>query len=696
MAVLQKIRVKFGLAISIIIALALLSFIIDPSTLESALHSMSSKYDVGKIAGKSVSYTDFQEDVDKFTSVYQVMSGSSVQNEQAQQQIREAAWQNLVDKYMFVENAKTAGVKVGKDELNDLITGENASPIVAQNPFFMDENGQFSPDNVRAFVQNLSSDQTGQLKTYWGYLQNTVLNQQYHNKYNAMFTSSAFLNDLQKADALAGNNNTFDVEYVLAPYALEDSTINITSNEIKAYYKAHQNQFKQLASRDIEYVVFEVVPSDEDIAKVSDEMNNALDEFATTNNMKSFLLKNSEKSFSNNWYGAGELNIVSRDIDSFVAENGKDAVSPIFKDGNVFRAVRVMDQAMVPDSAYVKHILLQGTDAKKTADSLCTALSAKGTDFSAAAVLYSVDQNSAADGEIGKIGWLTQNYMIPGFESVITAETGKPYVINTQYGTHVVLVSQKSKPVVKKQVAILEKTTLASNETYNNYYAKANKFATITNGTYEGYKKALDSTKVYSHPMNRVSEATSSYGAIDQAKEVTRWVFDAKKGKASGILTINQNYFFIAALKDIHEEGYAPVQDVAATIKDVLFLQKMQEKYKADVAEKIAGKTSLEEIATVLNASVNTREGVSFASANGIDPALAGAASVAAEGQICGPVVGAPGIYVFKVSGKKEGAFFTEEDAANYEAQKAMYSTQMIVPEMMSNADVKDNRARFF
>ena len=34
MAVLEKIRVKFGLVISIIIALALLSFIIDPSTLE--------------------------------------------------------------------------------------------------------------------------------------------------------------------------------------------------------------------------------------------------------------------------------------------------------------------------------------------------------------------------------------------------------------------------------------------------------------------------------------------------------------------------------------------------------------------------------------------------------------------------------------------------------------------------------------
>ena len=76
MAVLEKIRVKFGLAISIIIALALLSFIIDPSTLESALNSMSSKYDVGQIAGKSISYSDFQADVDRYTTINELLNHS--------------------------------------------------------------------------------------------------------------------------------------------------------------------------------------------------------------------------------------------------------------------------------------------------------------------------------------------------------------------------------------------------------------------------------------------------------------------------------------------------------------------------------------------------------------------------------------------------------------------------------------------
>ena len=63
MAVLEKIRVKMGLFITVVIALALLSFIIDPSTLQSTLSMFSSKYDVGEINGEGISYQDFQKRV---------------------------------------------------------------------------------------------------------------------------------------------------------------------------------------------------------------------------------------------------------------------------------------------------------------------------------------------------------------------------------------------------------------------------------------------------------------------------------------------------------------------------------------------------------------------------------------------------------------------------------------------------------
>lgn len=694
MAVLEKIRVKFGLVISIIIALALLSFIIDPGTLESALNSMSSKYDVGQIAGKSISYTDFQEEVDKYTAINEMLSGSSAQNEQTQKQIRNAAWQGLLDKYMFVKNAKAAGITVGEDELVDLVSGESMSPVIAQNPVFLDESGNFSADMLKSFIDNVNADQSGQLRIYWNYLQNVIYNQQFYQKYTALFNAGNIENALQLKDDIAAGNTTADVEYCLSYYPMTtDSTVTVSSDEIRKYYKSHKKFFRQNASRDVEYVVFEVVPSDDDIAQTSLAMSAAYEEFATTDNVKTFLLKNSERQLSNYWYKDGELNTVNSELNAQIFA-GRKKISQIVKSGDSFYAAREVASAMVPDSVFVKHILLTGNDAAHLADSLVKVLGRRGTSFSNLASAYSADQGSAADGELGSIGWMTQTYMIPGFESVMLANVGKPFVLKTQYGTHVVLVSERTKPVAKKQIAILEKTALASRETFNRYYAEATAFASLTDGSYEGYRKAVDSTKVYSHSLN-VTEATSSYGAVDQAKEVTRWIFDNKAGKASDIITVNNNYFFITAVKGIHKEGYAPVKEVSSSIRNRIYAEKVQAKKLAEVAEKIKGASDINAVATALGVSVDRNEGLSFASTT-VDPAIIGAASAAADGAVYGPVPGSMGVYVVSVGNRQTGSFYTEEDAKNLAAQKSQYMSQVVFSVMSEYDNVKDNRERFF
>ena len=280
---------------------------------------------------------------------------------------------------------------------------------------------------------------------------------------------------------------------------------------------------------------------------------------------------------------------------------------------------------------------------------------------------------------------------------------GKPYVQTTPYGTHVILVSKKSAPVLKKRVAILEKTAVPSNETYNGFYAQANKFATIAHsakkgGSTEGYKAAVDSLGVYSHPMMRITEATSSYGAIDNAKEVTRWAFDHKPGQVSDIITVNQNYFFVATVNGVHDEGYATVAEAAQSIRDELYNEKLGEKKAAEIAEQIKGMTSLEAIADALGTTVSSQSGVTFASMGSgtLDPKFIGALSNAPIGVVSGPVPGTIGVYVYQVKGRDTGSFYTEDDAALYELQKNQYNSQMLMSVMMDDADVKDNRARFF
>ena len=691
MAVLEKIRVKFGLVISIIIALALLSFIIDPNTLGSAINSMSSKYDVGQIAGKNISYTDFQADIDRYTTINELLSGS-VRDEETQRQIRNAAWQELLDKYMFVKNAKEAGITVGQSEMLALMSGEYLSVVMAQNPVFMDENGYFSADRLKAFIQSVENDESGQLRTYWNYLQNTVHNQQYYAKYGALFNASAMDNALQLAEAVEEGNTTVDVDYCLAFYpVVEDSTVTVSSNEIRDYYNKHKDFFKQRANREIEYVVYEVIPSADDIAAAGDAMAEAYEEFIVTDNMRTFLSRNSEQPFSGYWYKDGELSLVNRELNDQIFSGSK--VTEIVTAGNSFYAARELDSKMLPDSAFVKHILLQDENAVATADSLVNVIK-KGGNFANLAAVHSADPASSADGELGSIGWMTQTYMIPGFEGVFEAKVGEPFVLNTQYGTHVVLVSQKTRPIAKKQIAVLEKTAVAGKETFNDYYSQANTFATLAGGSYEGYKKALDSTKVYSHPAT-ITEATANYGAIDNAKEVTRWAFDAKAGKASNIITVDNNYFFVVALKEVNKEGYAPVQKVASDIRTKLYTDKLHEQKTREVAEKIAGASTIEEVAERLGVSVEHREAMSLGS-TGVEPALVGAVLSAPEGKVFGPVSGVMGSYVVSVSNKQTGSFYSETDARNLASQKAQYLAQMILSVMQDYDNVKDNRERFF
>ena len=663
MAVLETIRVKLGILITVLIAVALLSFIIDPSTLQSVSSSMSSKYDVGEINGKSISYTDFQADVDKFTTINEILTGGSAQNEQQHASIRNAAWQSLVDKYLFVKNAEKAGIHVGEEELLSLISGDLESPVFTQNPAFFDENGNFSKNMVLEFISYMDSDQTGRLNLYWEWLQEQAKNQQYYAKYNSLFTASNYANPLTLANQIADNNNTFNVEFVMVPmgYAGQDSTIVVSDSEIKKYYDAHKKFYRQPASRDIEYVVYEVVPSAEDIEAANQALVNVYDEFASTDNMKAFLLANSDRQYDSRWYKAGELNSVAKEVNDFAfADKKVEGVSPVISKGNTFYAVKVVEEAMVPDSVYVKY----APATVENVDSVLTASEAT---------------------------WLPQ---IAGFEDLMTAAKNSTVTVNGM----VFNVIDRTAPVAKKRVAVLEKAAVASKETVNGFYAKANTLATKSAGKYDNFVKAVAEESVYAHPVNKMLESADRLGAVENTKEVTRWAFDAKVGDVSNIITVNNNYFIVAALKGIHKEGYAPVAEVSESIKNVLYSEKAIEKKAAEVSEKIAGLNDMQAIAEALGTTVSTKDGIAFSSmsAQGLDPKFIGAASVSEEGKICGPVSGNIGVYVYKVTGRDTGSFFTEDDAKTRDAQMNQYAAQMVLPVMMDDAEVKDNRARFF
>ena len=654
MAILETIRVKFGILISVLIAVALLSFIIDPSTIQS-VSSMSSKYDVGEIDGKSVSYTDFQAEIEKITAISE-MNGNPVQGDEALAMVRQQAWQQFINDYLFIPSAKAAGFNVGEEEMYQLLSGEMLSGILMQ--MFQ---GNLNKEVLMEIEAQVDADETGRMKLFWDNLLKAVNTDQFYAKYQSLFAKSSFNNALAVAEQVKGNNNTFDVEFVVVPFGFsQDSTIVVSDKEIKDYYTAHKDQYKQVASRDIEYIVIDIVPSADDITVANNAIAAAYDEFKTAENMKTFLLSKSERQLEKRWYKEGELNTLSSDVEAFVKDARVGDVSPIFQNGNSFYAVKVMETAQVPEQVQVK--------------------------YTQAGVEGAEEALAAAEPQ-----WISQ---MDGFEDLMTTAVGQQITIN---GMLFEVVATQD-PVAKKRVAILEKTAQPSDATRSACYAKANSVASKAGGKLEGFKKAVEEDGLYAHPYNKMPESTSRLGSVEHTKEVTRWAFDAKVGEVSNIISIDNKYYVVAALKGAHKEGFIPVEEVAARIRPVLYQQKAAEKKTAEVAEKINGLTDLAAVAEALGTTVSSKEGVTFASftSAGLDNKFIGAASVAEVGALNGPLQGNTGVYVYTVTDRSEGAFFTEDDAALREQQMSYTSLQMLLPVMMDEAEVKDNTARFY
>ncbi len=693
MAALETIRTKFGIGASLIIAFGLLLFLVNPSDIIQTVQSTSSKNDVGKINGKAISYLQFDNEVRQMDEIRKMVSGTSSTSDEDQTNLRNMTWQSLVDRYLVVPTIQEAGVRVGEQEQENMFVGDNISPIASSFYGFYDENGSYSVDRVREFMEAAESSET--YRIIRDYLLDAARINRFNEKYVSLFNAGTYVNALERKRAIEENNTTASVDFVMSPgsFFQEDSSVVVNKAEVEKYYNSHKDAFRQVANRDIRYAVFELNASQQDIANSNAKFVGLYDEFATTDNVRTFLQKNSDRKWDDSWYKAGELRSVNADVETFVSEN-KEGVSPVFQSGTTFFAARILDSANLPDSVYVRHIMLVGENAKQQADSLLGVVNKNN--FSSLANLYSADKGNAQDGEMGNIGWMTKNIMIKGFEPVLEAKVGVPFVLNTQYGSHVVEVTKTTKPVAKKKVAVFEKETTISKETERAISEQARLLAVRSQGKLDNFKTICDTTGIYARSLN-ITEATDTYGSISHAKEVTRWAFNNKPGKASDVIPVDNKYYFVVAVEKAHKEGIAPLEDVYQSIRTQVYRDKYSEKHAADVKARIEGLTSLEAIAEKLNTTVSTLSDVTFStsSAPTTEPAFIGAVSSAKEGTINGPVAGLMGAYVFQVNGREMGSYFTEDDARAAQTRFVSYYDQMLVPIMMDK-NVKDNRARFY
>jgi len=696
MAVLEKIRVRMGVFISVIIGLALLSFIIDPSTLQSAMSMFSSKYDVGKMNGKSISYQDFSRKIDYYTRVQQLVSGTSSLDERSTEMVQQRAWQDYLDELVLFPAIKKAGIFVSEEELFDLTQGREISPVLQQEPIFFDESGAFSRSRLIQFVQSVGADNSGSAALYWQYLESNMTQMQMYHKYISLLEKSTVLNTIELRRSMEENNVTSDVRFVMMPVSfLSDTTITVSVQEVRDYYEKHKSLYEQEASRDVDYVQFTIVPSIGDIDRTEVDFQKYFDEFSTTGNLKLFLSRNSDKPFDTNYYKEGELASVSPALDSFAFKATMKDVLPVTREGDRFFSARLESVKMLPDSAFVQHILLPPTDGSR-ADSLVNVLK-RGGNFDALAAQYSLAPGSGENA--GELGWIMARMFDGALDTCLSAPINTPFSHLSQYGIHVLKVTQKSKPQKKVQLAIYEKTAVAGKETYQMYYSQANELVTKSNNKAELFAQIATENNWYIYPAVGIPEGAKTVANITNARELSRWAFEAKQGDVSQIITIDNKYFVVAVVTGVHEKGFAPLASKRFEIEMELRREKEVALRASELKEKMAQASDIEDLAELTRLPVSKQAGIAFGSfgMQQLEPKFIGATSGAPLHTLTGPVAGSIGAYVFTVDDRQTGAFYTEEDAKRQQQQIMSQQNQIALFFVLPKAaNVVDTRAKFF
>ncbi|MGL4955678.1 MAG: peptidylprolyl isomerase [Bacteroidales bacterium] len=693
MAVLETLRRKGGFLLVGIIGVALLSFVLGDMFGNSSSGSMFSSQALGEVSGYSIEYQEYQSRVDYYNNIYRVMYGQNANNEAVTEEVREQAWQSLIRQYTVEQKYDALNLRVSSDELFELIQGSTPSPIILRH-FANPQTGDFDRAFLLRYLQNLDQADNIDGKTYWLFLEKEIAQQRLQAKFTALMTKSMYSTDIDAQNVVNNGKNNVNIAYVLKPYsAISDSTLKVSSKDLKAFYKANKQNYKQIASRDVEYISFAIEPSEDDVNAVKDWIEKLSIEFKTTSDVRQFAALHSDVAFNANYFKKGELPDV---FDKFAfSSDKKDMLTPILHE-NSYKVARIADIRMMPDSVRARHILLdvrKGMDsARKVADSIKTALR-KGANFEVLASQYSVD--NAANEQGGDLGWFAQSAMVKSFaDSCFFATKGRIMIVETQFGIHIVEVTNRGKEEKKVQLAIIERSLEPSRATRERIFANANDFATAA--TYEDFvAKAKD--KAYTlRTASRINLNDKKVQSLENARELVRWAYEKKmEGSISPVFEINNN-FVVGVLKTIREDGYTNLEQVASQIAPEI----LREKKAAVIVDEFKVEKPLAELAEEHNLRLNTANNISFGTTYipnlGMEPKLIAAVSILPVGKISKPIIGNAGVYVCAVL---EQNIKPEDPSVNQEKGrlKNMATMRMgyeLLDVMHREAEVKDWRGK--
>lgn len=709
MATLETIRRRAGILMMIAIGLAMLGFILGDFNLRPSTK-------VAEIDGKSFQVDEYIEAQQVLRNFYELNYGDNL-DPQIEQQIENETWSRLVRQTIMSKSYDRLGINVSTDELKSMVAGDQPSglggassaysephPIVRQM-FTNPETGEFNRYIMMNYFNSLEREEYAQERQRWVFIENEIVDERKNQKYVTLLSKGLRPSSLEVRDHFLENGKRVDFNFVSKNIsAVSDEEINITEADLKAYYREHMESYKQDASRSIEYVVFNVIASENDDinAKLWTQQTKAEFERTAADRIAAYVNSVSDEPLDTRYYALDEISDLLKD--SLLVESDDYIFGPYYEDES-YKLSKKVNSQMRPDSVRARHILLGYSiigdmqRAEEMADSLKNVIE-EGGDFNLIAMQFSADESNRNIG--GDLGWFREGMMETPFnDACFENKTGDLVLATTRYGVHIVRVEAQSRPVEKYQVATIVHNVIPSNETDQMYYSQAVKFRSNA-GNAEAFKEQAIEQGLDPRVVPNITKDQRTITGLESPAAIIGWTYSADEGDVSSTIYDFEDQYLVVALTDVKEEGYAEFESVRNEVELEVKKQKKAELLKADLETQFADAADLSNVAATEDLTVSDASQVMFANAYvsgvGMEPYIVGASMYLPVEQVSGPFVGENSVLMLDVTNREEPDMEADMTAS---ADRLIYSLQSrsnfeAYNAMVEEANVEDNRLKIF
>ncbi len=705
MAVLTKIRNRAGLLV-FFIGLSLVAFLLMDAlnSNSSLLQGSNTSNVIAEINGKPVTYQEFEQKYNEAVNSYKISQNKSTLDDQTLQYIREQTWNQFVKDNILSEEYEELGIDVTSDELYDLVQGPNPHPSIRQA--FTDPNtGQFQPNNVLQYLKQMDNDPSGDSRKRWLSFEEYIQEDRLTNKYTNMVKKGIYLPKKSVEQAYVNQNKTVSIDFIKIPYSsISDSAVKVTDDDLQDYLENNSKKYwRDEEVRSVQYVLFEVIPSQKDSASIQKYIQSEIANFKETENDTSFLKLYSDNPYTPKYYNREELSGSTFSDTLFNVESGV-IVGPYYEDG-YYKAAKIIDKKLIPDSVKASHILFtvnQNQDPSavlKLADSV-KALADSGLNFTGLAIEYSEDKQTKIKG--GDLGWIKPDEMFATMNNALFYDTkqGDIVKIYSPQGIHIVKIEEATPATEGVKVAFLTKKIVSGMDTERELFAAANEFAS-ENRKLSDFEKSIETQNLIVRKAENIKQNDNAISGIAQARSFVKWVYDNEEDEVSNVIELGDK-FAVAVVTDIKEEGLISLEEVRGEIEVKVMQEKKFAMLKDQLQDKASDGKDLQQIAAAFNQNVQKADGISFSSSfipgAGNEPKVIGTALGLKQDQVSKPVQGNSGLFIIKVTNITEAG-----EIANYKFLKKQ-TLQPIVATLdyslfnalKENAEIADNRSKFY